>query len=200
MRILKCDTSIKSYTYPIVKLVLSSLLIVVLIERGHFYTINSPFWKVVEGALVVAVLVLSVLCIYISLCEVLLLYERNKKEKKDLEKAMARSKNLSVSYILSLLEDNDIVEILIAYEQRIIAVMASSDSRHGSSKFFDKQYAIDDEEYLEFATFKEALLPYAIDGAFCVIEIDGVPANRHRGSTGDKNSPPCPYIPTKEDK
>ena len=88
MRILKCDTSIKSYTYPIVKLVLSSLLIVVLIERGHFYTINSPFWKVVEGALVVAVLVLSVLCIYISLCEVLLLYERNKKGKKDLEKAI----------------------------------------------------------------------------------------------------------------
>ena len=200
MRILKCDTSIKSYTYPIVKLVLSSLLIVVLIERGHFYTINSPSWKVVEGALVVAVLVLSVLCIYISLCEVLLLYERNKKGKKDLEKAMARSKNLSVSYILSLLEDNDIVEMLIAYEQCIVTVMASSDSRHGSSKFFDKQYAIDDEEYLEFATFKEALLPYAIDGAFCVIEIDGVPANRYRGSAGDKNSPPCPYIPTKEDK
>ena len=190
MRILKCDTSIKSYTYPIVKLVLSSLFIVVLIERGHFYTINSPFWKVVEGALVVAVLVLSVLCIYISLCEVLLLYERNEKGKKDLEKAMARSKNLSVSYILSLLEDNDIVEILIAYEQRIIAVMASSDSRHGSSKFFDKQYAIDDEEYLEFETFKEALLPYAIDGAFCVIEIAGVPANCYRGSTGD-----CSVVP-----
>lgn len=178
MRILKCDTSIKSYTYPIVKLVLSSLLIVVLIERGHFYTINSPFWKVVEGALVVAVLVLSVLCIYISLCEVLLLYERNKKGKKDLEKAMARSKNLSVSYILSLLEDNDIVEILIAYEQRIVTVMTSSDSRHGSSKFFDKRYHIEDKSYTDFTEFKQAIIPYANDGAFCVIEIDGIHADR----------------------
>ncbi len=181
MRILKCDTSIKSYTYPIVKLVLSSLLIVVLIERGHFYTINSPFWKVIEGALGVAVLVLSVLCIYISLCEVLLLYERNEKGKKDLEKAMARSKNLSVSYILSLLEDNDIMEILIAYGHRIVTVIASSDSHHGSSKFFDKRYAIDDKEYLDFVAFKEALLPYAKDGQFCVLEIDGIPAAHYKG-------------------
>ncbi len=180
MRILKCDTSIKSYTYPIVKIVLSSLLIVVLIERGRFYTINSPFWKVVEGAVGVTMLVLSVLCIYISLCEMLLLYERNEKGKKDLKKAMTRSKNLSVSYILSLLEDNDIVEVLIAYEERIITVIASSDSRHGSSKFFDKRYAIDDEDYLDFTIFKEALLPYANDGEFCVIEIDGVPANRYQ--------------------
>ena len=34
-------------------------------------------------------------------------------------------------------------------------------------------------EYLDFVAFKDALLPYAIDGAFCVIEIDGVPANRY---------------------
>ena len=190
MRIFKCDTSIKSYTYPIVKLVLSSLLIVVLIERGRFSPISNFFGIVVERAVCVTMGVLAILCFYISIGEMLLLYERNKKGKKDLEKAMARSKNLSVSYILSLLEDNDIVEILIAYEQRIVTVMASSDSRHGSSKFFDKHYAIDDEEYLDFVAFKDALLPYAIDGAFCVIEIDGVPANRHRGSTEDSSANP----------
>ena len=178
MKIFKCDTSIKNYRYPIAKIVLSCLLIALLVMRGCFFSISSGFWKLATGILGAQIVVLSVLCIYISFAEMLLLYER--REKKHFGKAISQSRVFSVSYILSLLEANDIVEILLACDNRIITVMASSDNRQGSAKFFDKRYHIGDSTFTEFADFKEAIIPYAIGGEFCVIEIDGVPANRYK--------------------
>lgn len=182
MKIFKCDTSIKNCRYPIAKIVLSCLLIALLVMRGCFFSISSGFWELATGILCAIIVVLSVLCIYISFAEMLLLYER--REKKHFGKAISQSRVFSVSYILSLLEVNDIVEILLACDNRIITVMASSDNRQGSAKFFDKCYHIGDSTFTEFVDFKEAIIPYAIGGEFCIIEIDGVPANRYF-STGD---------------
>lgn len=187
--IFRCSKNVKNYSFPILKIAMCCLLIVLMIGGGSALKVSSLLGKIAIGILCITILALSVLCIYIAFAEMLLLYERKEKKKNYFEKAIIQSKNLPAHCVFSLLEDNDIIEVLIASDNCIFTVMASSDIRPGSSVFFDKRYHIGDRAYTEFVDFKEAITPYAIGGEFCVIEIDGVPANRYF-STGDGLSEP----------
>lgn len=46
MSLLKCNDHLQSYMFPIVKIILSALLIIFLINRKHFFLIQHPVWRI----------------------------------------------------------------------------------------------------------------------------------------------------------
>lgn len=87
---------------------------------------------------------------------------------------IANSKQYTIDEIASLAESNDIIEIKIVFKNKGVMIGSTSDSKYSSSKFFDKQYFIEDEMFEEIEDFKSALLPYTINGQVSVISIDGI--------------------------
>ena len=111
MKLFRCDENIKTYKFPAIKIVLCSLLVVLLISRNYLIHINNSLWKTIIDIVCFQVVILSILCIYLSIGEMILLKERKKEDKINIEKARTYSKTHHVDYILSLLEENDIIEI-----------------------------------------------------------------------------------------
>ena len=103
-----------------------------------------------------------------------LLNERRTKANIDAKVVAEYGKYCSVDYILSLLESNDIIDILIISNNQLIRLGASADSRPGSSKFFDKNFYINDRDNVTIEDLKETINTYSVNGKVCVVAIDDV--------------------------
>lgn len=170
----KCNKNRDSYIIPVFKIILCCILIPMLINRNHFIHISHPLLNLFVDIASCIVVVLSVLCIYLSVGEMLLLNDRRSSVKVDIETAIKNSKKYAIDSILSMLETSDIIEIQIYSNNKIIKLGASSDCYKGSSRFFDKKYYIDDSEDISIINLKERLINYATKGELCVLTIDGV--------------------------
>ena len=185
MKWFEIDENIKSYTPPVLKAALSVLSIVLLVlsfPLTRHISENHPFVGIVISIVNVAIVLISVLRIYLSFGEVLLLAERREEaQKADLNTKVAatKGKNVSVASIISLLESNDIIEIWIVANNQNIKLGASSDSKQGSSKFFDKAFYIGDNDNIIIEDLRKTLDNYAVEGKVCVFEIDGVSPNSY---------------------
>ena len=185
MKWFEIDENIKSYTPPVLKAVLSVLSIVLLVlsfPLTRHISENHPFVGIVIRIVNVAIVLISVLRIYLSFGEVLLLAERREEAKKanlNTKVAATKGKNVSVDSIISLLESNDVIEIWIVAKNQNIKLGASSDSKQGSSKFFDKAFYIDDNDNVTIEDLRKALDNYSVEGKVCVFEIDGVSPNSY---------------------
>ena len=176
MKLFNCDDKIKSYRTPIFKMFFSAMIIALsLVGRMHF-DIKNSFINIIVGMIGALLIVLSVACFNFAICDIILLSERRAKSRLNIESAMKNSKSYSVNSIISLLNENDIIEISIIYGGRIIHLGASSDNHSGSSKFFDKRYYFDGEEDVTPETLKKRLSEYSNDGKIDVALIDGVSA------------------------
>lgn len=186
---LKCNDNIKSYKFPLFKIVLCVFVIVTLINRDEFINIKDSLWSVILSAVCVLICILSILCIYLSFGEILLLKERRDNDKIDVENAQKHSFNYSIDIIFSLLEGNDVIEISIISNNQIISVGASSDCSPGSSLFFDKSYYINKSYEISFKELQEKLNKYSVDGEVCVVTIDGMsPTNFKIDEYNTRNS------------
>ena len=163
------QTNLTNATYPIVKMIIA-LLVIVLAFVISMHTTMSVIWVVFVIRLICVVSMLaSVLLIYISIAELIVVSEN----KKDSSKVQL-GKTFKMEYVISLVEKNDIVEIEIKTQGQVIRVGASSDCKAGSSVFFDKKYYIGDDEYETLELFEKALPHYATNGELRVITIDGI--------------------------
>ena len=176
MKPFRCDKNIKTYKIPVIKIVLCSLIVVLLISRNYLIHINSLLWNTAIGIVCFQVVGLSILCIYLSICEIILLNDRKKEDKVNIENARLHSRTYSVDHILSLLEKNDIIEISIISNAQIIKLGASSDCCPGNSHFFDKSYYINNND-ATIEELREIINNYSTNSKVCVISIDGVPPN-----------------------
>ena len=174
MRIFKVDEKIDSYTAPLLKVVFSALLIAALLAIRIWVPISSPVWDAIVGVASAILMLLLVLRIALSFCEMLLLSERREKANLDIQAAIKKSKKCSVDYVVSLLESNDIIDVAIFLGGRVVRIGASSDSRQGESRLFGKQYYIDDKSDVSIETVRETLDKYSENDEICVISIDGV--------------------------
>ena len=180
MKWFEIDENIKSYTPPVLKAVLSVLSIVLLVLSfpiTRHISENHPFVGIVIRIVNVAILLISVLRIYLSFGEVLLLAERREKAKKaamNPKVAAKKGKCASVNSIISLLDSNDIIEFLIVADEKIIELGATSDSKQGSAKFFNKKFYLGDNEDISIEGLREALEKDSKNGKICILEIDGV--------------------------
>lgn len=120
MSLLKCNEHLQSYMFPIVKIILSALLIIFLINRKHFFLIQHPVWRIVVGVICVQIMILATLCIYISVAEMIMIGERRSEIRADHAATISSSKDYHISDIVQMLEENDIIEIAIIAKGEVI--------------------------------------------------------------------------------
>lgn len=182
MKLFSFNLNVKSYFNPILKIVLSvSVIVLLFLSFNLLRSISNVFWSVVARILSAQIVILCVLRIYISFSEIILVYERKTKTNPDIKSAKERSKAFSVEYVISLLEKCDIIDISIVTGGRILSFGASSDSRAGCSKLFDKKYYINDNEDVELGYLKEILNSSAVDDNVYVVSIDGLYPEKFKG-------------------
>lgn len=182
MNIFHFNETNKSYIYPIIKIIVCVVLIIIFMNSGRVFHIDntdSKLIKIIISVLGVVVVLACAFCIYISGAELLQAYENREKETALSDRIIANSKQYTIDEIISLVESNDIIEIKIVFKNKGVMIGSSSDNEYSSSKFFDKLYFIEDEMFEEIEYFKSALLSYAINEQISVISIDGVvPRNK----------------------
>lgn len=164
----------KSYTYPIVKIIIFVALIISFIYRDHIFHIDNKAIDIIIGVFCTMIGIVCIYCIYISIFEFSEIHENRKKAKVSLDGIASGGKKYSVDKIVSMAEANDIIEIEIISKNKIVKVGSSSDCKNGSSKFFDKLYYIGDKMFENITDFKSKLLTYAIDEQILVVFIDGI--------------------------
>lgn len=172
MNVFKCNENLKSYTYPIVKILISVLIILVTINSSRFIPIDQTkiFMESSIRIISVGFVVSSIMCIYISASEMILIHENRK------SKVLLRSvsKEYSIDELVSMVEKNDIIEIEIFVNNNLSKVGSSCNSYRYDSNLTDKLYYIDKNEFIDINEFKSSLFLYSINGKVAVHAIDGI--------------------------
>lgn len=178
--IFRIDESITSYWYPIVKIILLALLIILAINRNRFITINDSTITTIVGYIFAAFGIMCIYCIYVSFAELIFAYENREKGKSLSDKAINNSKEYDIDKVISLAESNDIVEIIILSGKKSLEIGTSSYNVSAYSELTDKRYYIGKKEFVDIEDFKSALAPYLINDKLLVISIDGVAAKKYK--------------------
>lgn len=182
MDIFHVNENVKSYKYPILKIIVCVILIITFINRDRIIYIDNKVINIIIGILCTTVGIVCIYCIYISVYELFLVHGNRAKETVSSNSITAKSKKYTIDEIVFMAETNDIIEIQIVSKNRTVEIGSSSDCKNGSSKFFDKLYYIDDETFENIKDFKSELLAYAINGQISVVHIDGItPIKKNRG-------------------
>ncbi len=140
MDIFHVNEDVKSYVYPILKMIICVGLIILFINRDRIVHIDNKAIDIIIGILCTQIGILCIYCIYISAAELLLVNENRVKETAVSDRIIAKSKPYTIDEIVHMAEVNDIIEIQIVSKNRAVEIGSSSDCKNGSSKFFDKQY------------------------------------------------------------
>ena len=144
MRIFKCDEEIKTYKAPVIKITICVCVIVLLCFNP--FHVNNVVANICVTVLCFCVFMLAVLCIYVSIAEILLLNERRAEQNTQVIYDAQKAEVYSIDSIVSLLVKNDIIKISIVFKNSKVVVEASADSKPGTKAFFDKKYYINDNE------------------------------------------------------
>lgn len=175
-RIFSLQTDLKNYKYPLIKIVISLLIILFSIFRNHFFVISVKPINILITIFCFAATTASILCIYIAVSE-LFYVRKNRKESNPKQKSY-QAVPFSLERVICLAKENDIIEFEIKSNENVVKIGASSDSKSASSAFFDKRFYIEKEEYLTAEDFKKELFKYTKDGNIYVITIDGIKASK----------------------
>lgn len=174
MRIFKCDENQKSYVYSILKILVCVILIIITVNRKRFIQCENLFSDIIIGVVSVLVVVASLLCIYTSVAEMILIHENKEHNKKDMVYSITNSTEYHVNDIVSLLVSNDIIDIEIVLNDGIINIGSASDCHVSDSQFFDKVYYFNDEEFTSLDDFRVKLISISPNGYIKVVAIDGI--------------------------
>lgn len=176
LNVFKCNENLKSYTYPIVKILICVVIILIIINSNKFIPVNEnnvlieSFIRIISVGFVIS----SIMCIYISASEMILIHENRFKKNISLRSGVQNSKEYSFDELVNLVEKSDIIEIEIFVNNNLIEIGSSSNSNNYDSKFFDKLYYIDKNEFVDINDFKVSLIPYSKNGKISVTAIDGI--------------------------
>ncbi len=170
----KVNTSSASYAPPVIKAVIAvAVTAALLILRFDLFRFQNQLLDTLIGIAVAAIVVLSVLRIYVSLAEIIAVHDNTSR------KSSKQCRELSISDIVSLIEKNDIVELSVLFpgNNRSCKIGASSNSKRGRSQLVDKRYYIDDSEFVDIISFIHEMNNIAKNGTVKVISIDGISPN-----------------------
>lgn len=168
MRFFKCDSKQKSYLYSSIRLIVCVVIILLLI--GSFY-VDFMNMQVLFRILRTIILGIAILCIYISLVEIIYVRENLKASKFDLQGK--KTEPFDIDDIISLLKNNDIIEIEAIYNNNLFKFGSSSECKQRDAKFYDKEYYIDNKSFKTIGSFKEELVKYCKDKKIFILTIDG---------------------------
>ena len=173
----KCNDSLHSYTYPVIKVVVCIAIILLdMAVRFHLHS-SSHVLDIIIGTVSASVLLACVFCIYISWGEMISVSENRAKAKPISEAEMASGKWFSSDEIAALAQNCHSIAFEIPVgraRNRRFEIGSKSELKPGTSHFFNKCYYIGEKDYSDISEFKAALEPYQTDtkGIF-VVKIDG---------------------------
>lgn len=182
MDVLKVNDKLKTYHYPIVKIIIAVLLITILILRNYFIHVNNKLLSGIVAFVCMIIVLASVLCIYISIAEIININERRELgnlKHLDIDKTMYYTYDFEK--VVCLIYNNDIIDIVIINSNSISRIGSSSNYNKSNGKFFDKAYYIDETEYPTIEQFESAF--HEIWGnkeTIDIISIDGVSPKNYK--------------------
>lgn len=172
MKVFRMQDDLESYTYPILKIVVSIIIIAITVYRDKIFTIESQLLRTFVALISSIVVILCFICIYISFAEIVEMLCK-KAERKRNRKNTSASKT-SYEVVVKTINSNDILEYKILFDKKAIKIGSSSDYNHSNGKFFDKRFYIADKEYTDLDDFKTDLIKMTTDGCLNVISIDDI--------------------------
>ena len=170
----KSYDNLTSYTYTLTKIFACFALWFLAINRDHWILISFKPINVILRAVIIILSLLAVYVFYISVAELYATWENRQAEKQSKVYSSKQCKSFSKERLLKYLNDNDIIEFEIINNQGFITIGTSSNSKNGSSEFYDKLYYINDNEYTTVEQFSTELDSYGTNGNFLVLTLDGV--------------------------
>lgn len=171
IKIFEVNTELKSYTFPVIKILFCLALLVVLINRNKLFLFAENH-LVVETILSFALSVICIFCIYISIAESIELHEKLHENQISIQKI--DSKQYSIENIIHMVEKEDILEVEIIVQDEIVKIGCTSDNDWSTNNFFDKVYYCNSDEYETIEVFRKVIHTYTTDGMLNVISIDGI--------------------------
>lgn len=171
-KIFEVNNELKSYTFPVIKILLCLVLFFILFNRDKLFPFADKHLSVVATILSLALVVICIFCTYVSIAEMIELHDRRVDNQRNIEKLDC--KQYSIENIVSLIEKEDILEVQIKVQQEIVKIGCISDNNWSTNKFFDKVYYCDGTEYESIEAFRKVIHAYTTDGMLDVISIDGI--------------------------
>lgn len=81
MKIFKLQTNLTRYSYPLIKIIISVMIVLFSVFRNQLFTISLKSLNILVATLCFAATVAAILCTYISIGELFYVW-KNKKEQK----------------------------------------------------------------------------------------------------------------------
>ena len=175
-KLFSLQTDLTDYKYPLIKIVVSLLVILFAIFRNNFFVISAKPLNIVVTFSCLVAGIASIMCIYIAVPE--LFYVRKNRRGAKSETKDITATPFSLEHVIGLAKENDIIEFEIKSNESSVKIGASSDNKLSSSVFFNKKFYIEKEEFLTAEEFEKELLQYTTDGKINVITLDGIRAEK----------------------
>lgn len=175
MKLFEPQVQLTTYGYPITKILICIVVYLLIFFRNSLFSFSHEFVKLALTVLCMLLIGPTIGVIYVSLIELESIYQkRNILKKRPNYHAI---KYWTAEKIISLLQQNDIIEIEILFHDSVIKLGASSDCKYSSTVFFDKLYYIESSNFETIEQLKTVLTQYEENGCFGVLTIDGIAPN-----------------------
>lgn len=170
MKLFEPNLNSTNYAPPIIKLSICVIVILICMFRKTIFNCDIKPLSTIISVISFVLTIVCVIVAYISCCEIYATFENI--HENDVEDSQT-FELIHIDDILSQIDNNDIIEYQILTNNGLIMVGSSSDNRYGSSKFFDKKFYCDKQEFDSLDELKNELLKISIDSQLKVISIDG---------------------------
>ncbi|MBP3495777.1 MAG: hypothetical protein J6K52_06160 [Clostridia bacterium] len=169
------NTNLKTYTYPIIKIIVFTMIALIAIFRNRIFNITSDILNIFVSVFSVILCILCVYLIYISVAEIVHVYDVRTEEIEIQQIEDINIKEFSFDEIMDLVKKNDIIEIKVFSENQVIKIGSSSDYNYSKNVYFNKEYFINQSSYKSFEEFYSELIKYSTKGKIYVMSIDDIP-------------------------
>ena len=171
MKLFEVQKDLTSFTYPAVKIIICLSVIFLSFARSRIFRFANSWIDFGVTLLCFVLLMVSILCIYISVGELF----HTCANRKNINNQASDVKLLTIEAVTKIVSENDIVEIEVCTDNQTIKIGASSDCKYSSSIFEDKLFYISSSEYETIEQFMQALNELFPKGIIAVSKIDDLP-------------------------
>ena len=171
MKLFEVQTDMTSFAYPVVKIIICLTVIIFSILRNRIFQFSNAWLNAIVTLLCFLLTIASILCLYVSVGEVF----HTSANRKNTNYQFSEIKQMTIGTITKIVSENDIVEIDVCKDKKVIKIGARADCEYASSVFKDKLFYISSSEYESIDQFVNALLELFPKGSVPVLKIDDIP-------------------------